>query len=630
MSGDRLDINRMDMETIKELYREKRHAEMLTAILEQARLTSDYNRYLSLCRWRQRLASEMDSPDYARVLRIAILGGATTDFLEQPLRLELETLGLGCTLHSSNYNTYVPEMLDAASDSAAFRPDLAVFLTTPYNIADWPAVGDSQDSVQALVDRVCDHWLDLCQSFHAHTNCEIILNNQHLLPARVTGNLGSQLPWDQNNYLRRINAALGLRAPAYVHILDIDTLSSIHGVSKWFDPRFWHHSKQPVSFDCIVPLVRNLASIIGALYGRTAKCLVLDLDNTLWGGVVGDDGVEGLRIGEGDAEGEAFKAFQEYLLQLKRRGLLLAVCSKNEPENALAPFAQLPDMVLRRDDFVVFRANWDPKSEGLVEIAKQLNIGLDALVFVDDNPAERALVRQVLPEVKVVELSADPAEFPQLLDQSGWLELASLTDEDREKTEQYRRNMQRSEMQVQHSDYDSYLESLDQKAIIGEFAPQQLDRITQLINKTNQFNLTTQRLNRSEVEALMEDPDTLTACVRLADRFGDNGLISVLVGHREEAVLHVDLWLMSCRVFKRGVEYMLANHLFEKAFEMGVKSVIGTYRPTEKNRIVANLYADLGFEKCAAGEDGTSRWQLELKDYRPVPVSISLVEDFRA
>lgn len=617
----------MTIESIKELYREGHHDKMLRAILEQARLTSDYNKYLSLCRWRQRIDSEKNPQSYARTLRIAILGGATTDFLEQPLRLELETLGLGCVLHSSSYNTYVPEMLDATSDSVAFGPDVAVFLTTPYNIADWPAVGDSREAVQQLVDRVCDHWLSLCEAFHGNTNCEIILNNQHLLPARVTGNLGSHLPWDRNNFLRQINATLGLKAPAYVHILDVDTLSSIHGVSRWFDPRFWHHSKQPVAFDCIIPLVRNLASIVGALYGRTAKCLVLDLDNTLWGGVVGDDGVEGLKIGEGDAEGEAFKAFQEYLLQLKARGMLLAVCSKNEPENAVAPFEQLPDMVLRREDFVAFRANWDPKSDGIVEIARQLNIGLEALVFVDDNPAERALVRQALPEVKVVELSADPAEYPLLLDQSGWLEIASLTAEDREKTEQYRKNAQRSEMQMQHSDYGSYLQSLDQKAVIESFDPQQLDRITQLINKTNQFNLTTLRLNRSEVEAMMDNPDILTASVRLADRFGDNGLISVLAGHRETDVLHVDLWLMSCRVFKRGVEYLLANHLFEKAAELGIRRIQGTYRPTQKNRIVENLYADLGFEKCGDADDGATCWQLDLQNYRPFHVYITLVED---
>ena len=193
----------MSMETIKQLYREKHHAGMLQAILGEVRLTSDYNRYMSLCRWRQRVDAET-SPDYSRVLRIAILGGATTDFLEQPLKLELESLGLGCVLHSSSYNTYVPEMLDATSESAAFSPDVAVFLTTPYNIADWPAVGDSQDSVQALVDRVCDHWLGLCEAFHSHTNCEIVINNQHLFPARVTGNLGSKLPWDRNSFLRQV------------------------------------------------------------------------------------------------------------------------------------------------------------------------------------------------------------------------------------------------------------------------------------------------------------------------------------------------------------------------------------------------------------------------------------------
>jgi FkbH-like protein len=377
----------------------------------------------------------------------------------------------------------------------------------------------------------------------------------------------------------------------------------------------------------MVPLVRNLASIIGALYGRTAKCLVVDLDNTLWGGVVGDDGVGGLKIGEGDAEGEAFKAFQEYLLLLKKRGLLLAVCSKNDEANALEPFMKLPDMVLKREDFVCFKANWDPKPDNIEQIARELNIGLDALVFVDDNPAERELVRQRLPQVKVVELSGDPADFPRLLDQCGWLELVKLTDEDIKKTDQYLENIQRDALKVQHADYDSYLASLEQKAVVREFEPKHLDRITQLINKTNQFNLTTKRLTRSEVEALVGREDTITTYVRLVDRFGDNGLISVLIGHREGIVLHIDVWLMSCRVLKRGVERLLTNHLFERARDLKVESVRGAYIPTAKNKMVENLYPELGFAPAGIGVGGTSYWELRVQDYKPEPVRIAVSTD---
>ena len=302
------------------------------------------------------------------------------------------------------------------------------------------------------------------------------------------------MPWDANTFVRGINASLARRAPAYVHLLDVDTLSAIHGVSNWFDARFWHHSKQPVSFACLVPFVRNLAGVIAAMYGRTAKCIVLDLDNTLWGGVVGDDGVENLRIGEGDAESEAFKTFQEYLRALKQRGIVLAVSSKNEEDNALAPFERLPEMVLKRADFVAFKANWRPKPEALEEIARELNIGLEAIVFVDDNPAERELVRRALPAVRVVELSSDPTDYPRLLDQSGWLETVRLTEEDQRKTEQYLENLQRGSLAAQHADYGAYLASLEQRADLRPFEPDTLDRVTQLINKTNQFNLTTRRM----------------------------------------------------------------------------------------------------------------------------------------
>jgi FkbH-like protein len=615
------------MKDIKQFIKDGQHNEALSAILQQARMTSDYSTYLSLCRLRRKISPDIKVSAKAGELKIAILGGSTTDFLELPLQLELETLGLGCHLFSSGYNSFVPEMLDASSDTVSFGPDLAVLLVNPFNIAEWPRSGDSLETVQSVADSVSDHWLGLCESLHVNTNCEIIISNLHTLPTRTAGNLDCRLDWETNSFIRRINELLNHKAPAFVHILDIASLASLYGVLNWFDSRFWHHSRQAVSFDCLVPFVRNLSAIIGALYGRTAKCLALDLDNTLWGGVVGDDGVEGLKIGQGDAEGESFRGFQEYLLRLKARGMLLAVCSKNEEENALAPFEQLPEMLLKRSDFVSFQANWNPKPDNLRVIANELNIGLDAIVFVDDNPAERELVKQTLPQVKIVELSDDPAEYPLLLDQSGWLEVARLTDEDWKKTDQYHENVQRKEVQARHTDYDSYLESLDQQAQVCAFNTQNLERITQLVNKTNQFNLTTKRLNRSEIEALMGRHDVFTASVRLVDQFGDNGLISVMIGHIEEQALHIDLWLMSCRVFKRGVEQLLANHLFDHAGKMGLDQVHGLYIPTEKNKLVESLYADMGFKLIDTDEKGATSWSIEVQDYQPVPVHISLMED---
>ena len=592
----------------------------LDALLRQVPMTSDYRQYVGLCRKRRKIASA--SP--AKPVRIALLGGATTDYLEAPLSLELESLGLASTIHRADYNSFVHEMLAPDSGTAAFAPDLTVLLPTPSNITEWPVTGDTEERVEQLVGQISQHFLGLCEALHSRTTSDIILGNFHCLPIRATGNLGCRLPWDRNTFIRRINMALARNAPSYIHIFDIESLAAHHGVANWFDTRFWHHAKQPVSFDCVVPLVRGLSAIVAAIYGKTAKCLVLDLDNTLWGGVVGDDGVEGLKIGEGDAVGEAFKAFQDYLSQLKDRGMLLAVSSKNEPENAKAPFENHPDMVLKLDDIASFKASWEPKPQALEEIARDLNIGLESLVFVDDNPAERDLMRQTLPQVRVVELTTDPSDYPMLLDRTGWLEMARFTAEDSAKTEQYRQNAKREGMEAAHVDYDSFLASLDQKAVVKAFDPQNLDRITQLINKTNQFNLTTRRMTRSEVEDLLSREDTATTCVRLADRFGDSGLISVMICRRDGDTMQVDLWAMSCRVFKRGVEHLMANHLFATASQMGVKSVRGIYLPTEKNKIVSELYSELGFDCESRDADGATVWRLDVSRFEPISVYISV------
>ncbi|HEY7317493.1 MAG TPA: HAD-IIIC family phosphatase [Candidatus Binatia bacterium] len=616
------------MSSIGELVEKQDYKNAWEILLDQARHVQDYTEFVSLCQWREKLAKKTPSPNVRKSVKIALLGGATTEIMEAPLVLALEALGLGCELLRSDYNTFAHEMLDPASATAAFKPEVAIVVNCPVNIPSWPNTGDDLERVKQISDEVCRYWINLCAKLHEHTQCEVVLNNFHPLATAPSGNLGAKLPWDANNFVRRVNRELGDRLPGYVHVNDVESLSAKYGLVEWFDPRFWFHAKQPVSFGCLVPYVRNTARIVGALFGRSAKCLVLDLDNTLWGGVVGDDGPEGLVIGEGDPIGEAFKTFQEYLLRLKKRGVMLAVCSKNEESNALAAFEKRPEMPLKREDFVAFKANWLSKPDNIAEIAAELNIGIDALVFVDDNPAEREHVRRCLPEVKVVGLSDDPADYPRLLDEAGMFETTAVSKEDQERTQKYQENVLRARLEESAADYRSYLVTLQQRAVIRPFDEMQLDRITQLINKTNQFNLTTLRQSRSQVEALMRDSGVMTAYVRLADRFGDNGLISVFFAHREDEILWVDEWLMSCRVLKRGVEQLLCNYVAEKARALGLTSLHGVYRPTPANKLVADHYRSLGFVSVEAESNGATHWRLDLASYQPSTVAILTVEEY--
>jgi FkbH-like protein len=583
---------------------------------------------LRLCGERRRLLSRSDNPLTRRTVRMALLGGATTELIEEPLLLALDAVGLKGDLLRTGYNTFAHEMLAASSTTAAFCPEVAVVVNTPANIPCWPEPGMSLEAVNAIVNDVCEFWLHLCRTLHERTNAEILINTFQPVPLSPLGNLGAKLPWDRNSFIRRLNRALCDRLPGYVHANDVESLSARYGLRLWFDSRYWFHAKQLVSFDCLWPYVRNTAAIIGALFGMTSKCIVVDLDNTLWGGVVGDDGPEGLVIGEGTAVGEAFKAFQEHLLRLKQRGVMLAVCSKNDHANATAAFDRRPEMALKTADFACFKANWQSKPDNLREIAAELNLGLDALVFLDDNPAEREHVRRTLPDVTVLDLSDDPADYPDLLDEARLFEVTSVSPEDRDRTTQYQDNSRRLELERTSADYDGFLRSLRQVAVIRPFDAMHLDRITQLINKTNQFNLVTARRSRSELQALMDDKTSVTAHVRLADRFGDNGLISVVIAQVRASEFWIEDWLMSCRVLKRGVEFLLCNHLVERARMEGATRLRGIYRPTAKNVLVRDHYKTLGFRLTRTDGTGTTHWELDVNGFTPFDVPIERVGEY--
>ena len=400
-------------------------------------------------------------------------------------------------------------------------------------------------------------------------------------------------------------------------LLDIARLATTVGLEAWHDPGHWHASKLPFS-PRMTPLYAEIvARTIAAIRGRTRKCLVLDLDNTLWGGVIGDDGLAGIRIGQGSASAEAFIAIQQMALDLRGRGVVLAVCSKNEEDAARLPFREHPDMLLREQHIAVFQANWTEKAANLRVIAETLNIGVDALVLLDDNPAERLQVRRALPQVGVPELPDDPALFPRALMAAGYFETVTFSAEDRARADMYQANALRTQALSESGDLEAYLTSLNMVCIISLVDSVSRARVSQLINKSNQFNLTTRRYSEAEVESAAHDPTRHVVQVRLADRFGDNGIISVVIADKGTEDWEIDTWLMSCRVLGRRVQEAVLAHLAAAAAAHGARSLTGRYIPSAKNRMVSGHYQSLGFEPAREPADGETLWRLDLAAYRP-------------
>jgi FkbH-like protein len=408
-------------------------------------------------------------------------------------------------------------------------------------------------------------------------------------------------------------------------LFDVAHLADTVGLSRFHDPKLWNLAKLPFSSD-ILPLYADQACrLIAALRGKSKKCLILDLDNTLWGGVIGDDGLDGILLGQGDATGEAHLDVQRTALALRQRGVVLAVSSKNTDEIARQPFTQHAEMLLREEHIAVFQANWQDKATNITAIADELKLGLDSMVFLDDNPVERELVRRLVPEVAVPELPSDPALYGRTLLAAGYFESIAFSAEDKQRADQYRDNARRVALQKQSGDVDGYLLSLNMRLTFQPFDDAGRARIAQLINKSNQFNLTTRRYTEPEVALLQRDPSVFTLQVRLADSFGDNGMISVLICRQSEDAWEIDTWLMSCRVLGRKVELAVLAELTEQARARGITRLLGRYLPTEKNKLVEAHYEKLGFTLLEQTADGSSVWELRVDDLpasAPLPMQI--------
>jgi FkbH-like protein len=581
-----------------------------------------------LLRKRKGLRRELSATPGLQDVRIAVLCGSTANELADLLEVLLLAEGFRPEIYQSDYNRYYEDAVLTPEALVAFRPDLVYVHTSCLNLRGFPPLSASpaelDDAVAAEVSRFASIW----RSLGERTGCQIIQNNFEEPPTRTLGSLDAVSLGGHTRFVHAMNLELARHAQGSRRLLvhDIHGLSARIGLSQWFDWRRWYAYKILTTADAGLALARSLTAMIRAVYGKSKKCLVLDLDNTLWGGVIGDDGPESIKIGRETPEAEAFTAFQEYCLALRERGVLLAVCSKNEEETAKKGLAH-PDSVLKLEHFAAFRANWSPKPENIQSIAAELNLGVDSFVFVDDNPAERALVAAQLPAVAVPDVGSEVVAFAAVLDAAQYFEPVAISSEDLQRAELYAQNRQRASLQATFATYGDYLDSLGMVAEIDVFRPEYLDRIAQLTNKTNQWNLTTVRHTRAEIEALAADPARLTLYGRLTDVFGDNGLVSVVVGRREHVTLHIDLWLMSCRVLKRDMEIAMLDALAARARAMGAGTLAGYYRKTAKNGMVADHYEKLGFQ-LVSRDPATldSTWLLSLSGYEPRNRHITLKE----
>ena len=554
---------------------------------------------------------------------IAILGGSTTHDIKDILELFLLNNGIKPEFYESEYAQYWNDIMFDNPELVEFKPDIIFIHTSTRNITSFPTVRDSANTIDAMLAEQFAHFEAIWQKAAVTYKCPIIQNNFEQPFYRLLGNRDA---WDYRgrvNFVSRLNQNLYEYAQTHknFYINDINYMASCYGLQKWADPFYWHMYKYAMCVDAIPEFAYNLSNIIKSIYGKNKKAIVCDLDNTLWGGIVGDDGAENIEIGQETSIGQLYSEFQGYLKAHKDLGVLLTVDSKNEEENALAGLNR-PDSVLKPDDFILIKANWNPKDRNLVETATELNIGSDAMVFIDDNPAEREIVKAQVTgvigaSVAVPEMTS-PERYINTLDRNGFFEVTQFSTDDLSRNEMYKANVERAKQQASFADYGDYLRSLEMKGEIKPFAPIYMSRIAQLTNKSNQFNLTTLRCTQADIQKYAADSNYVTLYGKLEDKFGDNGVVSVVFGHvdkNDKTLFHIDLWLMSCRVLKRDMEFAMMDTLVAECKNHGITKIRGYYYPTAKNKMVKDFFALHNFAKSSEDADGNAVWERGIEDY---------------
>lgn len=539
---------------------------------------------------------------------IAILGGSTTNDVKIILELFLLNNGIKPTFYESEYNQYWQDAMFPCQALEDFKPDIIYVHTSIHNITSFPTIQDSEEQINANLLDEYTRFENMWDRISDVYQCPIIQNNFEYPFYRLMGNKDASDIHGRVNFITRLNCKFYEYAKTHqdFYINDINYLSASFGLEKWSAPFYWHMYKYSLCVPAIPLLTFNIANIVKSLYGKNKKAFVLDLDNTLWGGVIGDDGVDNISLGPETSIGQVYSEFQEYLKEHKHLGVLLTVNSKNDYHNALSGLNH-PDSKLHPDEFINIKANWESKDKNLFAISTELNLLPESLVFIDDNPAERAIVSAQIPGVSVPEITT-VENYINVIDKSGFFEVTNFSDDDLKRNEMYKENAIRTKQQALFSTYEDYLLSLEMIGTIKAFESVYMARISQLTNKSNQFNLTTKRYTPSDLEAILEDKNMITLYGKLEDKFGDNGVVSVVIGNIKNDNLHIDLWIMSCRVLKRNMEYAMMDTLIKHCIKNKVTKVYGYYYPTSKNEMVRSFYQTLGFTKLSEDNQGFSTW----------------------
>jgi len=585
----------------------------------------DENQLTRLARTLAKLRTEGRDLTPLAPLKLGIVSNSTSDFLIPTIVASGLRHGLAIECVAGHYDQVVQSALDPTSDINRAGCDAVLIAVDlhglPLSLAD---LGNAE-AAAAQVEKAVGYIQSIAQGFRTHGKAVSLVQTLARPPELLFGNMERTVPgsiaWLVDHFNRRLAETLAKGDL----LLDVAGMAETVGLANWLDPTLWNLAKVPFSGNYLPFYGDQVGRLLGALRGKSRRTLIMDLDNTLWHGVIGDDGLKGIVIGQGDATGEAHLELQQGAMALRERGVVLAVSSKNDDDVARGPFRDHPDMLLREEHLAVFQANWNDKATNIAAISKELSLGIDAMTFIDDNPFERNFVRESLPTVAVPELPEDPALYARTLFAGGYFEALAFSDEDRGRADFYRDNARRLELQEQAGDLEGYLRSLEMEITFQPFEPVGRARIAQLIGKSNQFNLTTRRYTEAQVEAMENDPDLFTLQVRLKDRFSDNGMISVIIGRKTGEDWEIDTWLMSCRVLGRRVENAVLREIIELARSKGARRLIGRYIPTERNGMVKDHYEKLDFTPVSTLESGESAWEIPTDYDVTIPIPMSVV-----
>lgn len=544
-------------------------------------------------------------------VKAAVLGNCATQFFSMAICGFAKKKGLNLNLYDADYNQIEAQLINPASEVCEFGPEYVIlWLATDKLYEEFLDLDAAQRSgfADLVMERLSHYW-DLIS---ANIGARILQPNFTEIDDKALGQYSCKVETSFIYQIRKLNYLLGeaMRTRREVYPVDLLSVQVQMGQNQFYDAALYYNAKMTVTLDALPFVAKAVVDVLLAMAGRIKKCVVLDLDNTLWGGVIGDDGMGGIEIGE-LGRGHAFSDFQRWLKQLKECGVILTVCSKNNEDTAKEPFLHHEEMILRLSDISVFVANWEDKATNIRRIQETLNIGMDSMVFLDDNPFERNLVRQMIPEIEVPELPEDPALYLGFLQQCNYFDTVSYVGESADRTRQYQAEFERKKLELTYESIDEYLKSLEMAGEAKPFEPVRYARIAQLTQRSNQFNLRTIRYTEDEIARIAEDEKYLTLYYTLRDKFGDHGLVAVVILEKlSEEELFVDTWLMSCRVLKRGMEEFIVNRMVETARKGGFTTLKAEYLPTPKNKMVQDIYKTMGFT-----ETQENKYSLKVQDY---------------